>query len=142
MKAEIVMGNRAKKDTEENPEHFRGLILRGWIIVVGIALVFIIYGLFAFFVIGDKPPPDWDFGTVKDIPGESVYSTYPYRGGTEAPEPQHVNQKPPNAVADLSNRVPPAPGEGKPKQRKLQREAEPGQGSGQQGRPPSRVGTE
>jgi len=48
---------------------------RSWIIVVAMALLFIIWGLFIFFMVGDKGPPSWDFSVVKDIPGESPYST-------------------------------------------------------------------
>jgi len=47
----------------------------GWIIVVAMALLFILWGLFIFFAVGDKGPPSWDFGVIKDIPGESPYST-------------------------------------------------------------------
>ena len=58
--------------SEEEQEQRRTLLLRGWIIVSAIALAFVIYGLFAFFVIGDNQPPDWDFGAVRDVPGESI----------------------------------------------------------------------
>ena len=47
----------------------------GWIVVVAMAVVFILWGLFIFFTVGDKGPPSWDFGVIKDIPGESSYST-------------------------------------------------------------------
>ena len=47
----------------------------GWIVVVAMAVVFILWGLFIFFAVGDKGPPSWDFGVIKDIPGESSYST-------------------------------------------------------------------
>ena len=49
--------------------------LRSWIIVVGIALSFFIWGIFLFSTVGDKEPPNWDFGAVQDIPGQSPYST-------------------------------------------------------------------
>jgi len=68
--------------------------LRGWVIVCAVSVLFVLYGFFAFYVIGDKGPPDWDFGSLPDVPGESVYSTYPYRGGAVEPEPQHVSAKP------------------------------------------------
>ena len=75
-----------------------GPSLKGWVYVCALALSFLLYGLFMFYMIGDKGPPGWDFGTVEDIPGESVYSTNePITGGTGAPEPQHVSQKPPQA---------------------------------------------
>ena len=47
----------------------------GWIVVVAMAVVFILWGIFIFFSVGDKGPPSWDFGVIKDIPGESPYST-------------------------------------------------------------------
>jgi hypothetical protein len=49
--------------------------LRSLGIVVGMALLFFIWGLAIFFTVGDKGSPSWDFGTVQDIPGESPYST-------------------------------------------------------------------
>ncbi len=49
--------------------------LRSWIIVVSIAVLFLIWGLLVFFVVGDKGPPVWDFSVVEDIPGQSPYST-------------------------------------------------------------------
>jgi hypothetical protein len=113
------MEETTKRSTEDQ-DQYRTPLWRGWIIVLAIAAVFVIYGLFAFFVIGDNQPPDWDFGAVKDVPGESVYSTYPYRSGTEAPEAQHVNQKPPNTLVDPSEHVSPRPLEGKPESGKLQ----------------------
>lgn len=48
---------------------------RGWFIVVAMAVLFILWGLFVFFTVGDKGPPSWNFGVIKDIPGESPYST-------------------------------------------------------------------
>ena len=75
-----------------------GLSLRSWLYVSALAFMFLLYGLFMFFMIGDKGPPEWNFGTVEDIPGESVYSTNePITGGAAAPDPQHVSQKPKQA---------------------------------------------
>ncbi len=120
--------------SEEEQEQRRTLILRGWIIVSAIALAFVIYGLFAFFVIGDNQPPDWDFGAVRDVPGESIYSTYPYHGGSKEPDPQHINQKPPSAVTDFSD-TPSATVEGKPKPGKARRQSTPRQHSEQDQQP-------
>ncbi len=61
-------------------------MLRSWLIVVAIAALFLIWGLFVFFSVGDKGPPEWYFGVVEDIPGESPYATE----YTE-PTPQHVS---------------------------------------------------
>ncbi len=126
---------------EGQEEKHRTLLIRGWMIVCGIALIFVLYGLFAFFVIGDKEPPDWDFGAVKDIPGESVYSTYPYRGRTEVPEPQHVNEKPRDATAAVSNRSSSAPAQPKSGPGKLHQESEPQRKSGQNTQQPLQPGT-
>jgi hypothetical protein len=69
---------------------------KDWFIVCTLAILFLIYGVFMYFIVGDKGPPDWNFGNVEDIPGQSVYSTNPAGQGPAAvPEPQHVSQKPP-----------------------------------------------
>jgi len=78
--------------------------LRSWIIILAIAILFFCYGLFMFLAVGDKGPPGWDFGVVKDIPGESVYSTHPPRA--PEPDPQHVSQKPPQAETKVSKEKP------------------------------------
>jgi len=49
-------------------------VLKSWVIVVAMALLFILWGLFIFFTVGDKGPPPWNFGVVEDIPGQSPYS--------------------------------------------------------------------
>jgi hypothetical protein len=49
--------------------------LKSWIMVAAMAVLFILWGIFIFFTVGDKGPPPWDFGVFKDIPGESPYST-------------------------------------------------------------------
>jgi hypothetical protein len=65
-------------------------VVRGFLIVSLIAALFLGYGIFMYFAIGDKGPPDWDFGSIEDTPGQSVYST----GRQEATEAQHVDRKP------------------------------------------------
>src|SRR5512143_1473668 len=102
-----MRGSDQKRRAEEDQEHYGTMLMHGWVIVCGIVFVFVVYGLFAFFVIGDKQPADWDFGNVEDIPGQSVYSTYPYRGRTEQPRAQHIDEKPPSAVTGLSDNSPP-----------------------------------
>ena len=80
---------------------------KAWLIVCTLAILFLIYGVFMFFFVGDKGPPDWNFGNVEDIPGQSVYSTHPSVGGTaSAPEPQHVSQKPPLAEMGVPKEKP------------------------------------
>ena len=49
--------------------------LWGWIIVLAMAFLFVVWGFFIYFAVGDKGPPPWNFGVVSDIPGESPYST-------------------------------------------------------------------
>ena len=47
---------------------------KGWILVLAISLFFFLWGLFIYFTIGDSWPPPWRYGTVPDVPGQSVYS--------------------------------------------------------------------
>ena len=49
--------------------------LKAWIIVVSLAVLFMLWGIFIYFSVGDKGPPPWDFGVIRDVPGESPYST-------------------------------------------------------------------
>jgi len=78
--------------------------LRSWVIVIGIALSFFLWGLFIYFSVGVKWPPNWNFGAVPDIPGESPYSNY---GPQEIPgkgwvvPPQHVMEGEPAALKVL-----------------------------------------
>jgi hypothetical protein len=73
----------------------RRAVARGFLIVALVAALFLGYGIFMYLTIGDKGPPDWDFGAVVDTPAESVYST----GLPGATEPQHVNRMPSGAGA-------------------------------------------
>jgi hypothetical protein len=78
---------------------------KGWTLVCCLALGFLLYGLFMFVVVGDKGPPDWDFNTVEDIPGKSIFSTYPEPGEAPvSPEPQHVADKPSLAPGEEKGR--------------------------------------
>ena len=73
----------------------RGLQVKGWVLVSFLAVLFLLYGFFMYTVVGDKGPPDWDFGILEDTPGKSAHSTYPEpAGATAEPEPQHVKGKP------------------------------------------------
>ena len=96
------MNQDKEMEREESKKNWKG-----WLIVCTLALLFLIYGVFMYFVVGDKGPPDWNFGNVEDIPGQSVYSTHPGVGGTaSAPEPQHVSQKPPLAETAVPKEKP------------------------------------
>jgi hypothetical protein len=85
-----IMSAHSRKEREDP----KGSV-KLWIIVGSISLAFLLYGLFMFFAVGDKGPPDWDFGIVEDTPGKSVFSTHPEPSGTAGePEAQHVAGKP------------------------------------------------
>jgi hypothetical protein len=89
------------------------MALRGWLIVCAMAVLFTLYGFLAFFVIGDKGPPDWDYGALPDVPAQSAYSTYPYRDAALQPESQHINQKPPEAKTGMpAGQIPSVPEKG------------------------------
>ncbi len=47
---------------------------RSWVIVLAVALGFLLWGLFIFSVVGVHWPPPWRYGTIADVPGQSVYS--------------------------------------------------------------------
>ena len=49
--------------------------LKSLAVVVGGALVFLVWGAFIFFAVGDKGSPSWEFGAMQDVPGSSPYST-------------------------------------------------------------------
>jgi hypothetical protein len=84
-------------DTEEGMKRGKPETgLGGWIYIMLLALCFLLYGLMMFFAIGDKGPPDWDFGSLPDTPGQSVYSTHSEADGQET-VPQHVAERPPQA---------------------------------------------
>jgi hypothetical protein len=79
----------------ETDEKEDKLNLKIWLFVLGLAAWLLLYGIFVFMAVGDKGPPDWDFGVIPDTPGQSVYSTSPEPGGDSGqPEAQHVAGKP------------------------------------------------
>jgi hypothetical protein len=55
-----------------------------WLLILGILL----QGHFAFKVVGDAGPKSWDFGVVKDVPGQSPYAIYEL-----LPHSQHIQGK-------------------------------------------------
>jgi len=80
---------------------------RSWIIIFVLAVLFVAWGLFIFFTVGDKGPPSWDFGVVQDIPGESPYSTHRTTGTREAaPESQHTLGKPSQVEGKMNKEKP------------------------------------
>jgi hypothetical protein len=55
-----------------------------WLLILGILL----QGHFAFKVVGDAGPTNWDYGIVKDVPGQSPYAIYEL-----LPDSQHIQGK-------------------------------------------------
>jgi len=49
--------------------------IKDWLVPIAIAVLFLVWGLLIFFMVGNKGQPPWDFGVVEDIPGQSPYST-------------------------------------------------------------------
>jgi hypothetical protein len=47
--------------------------LRSWVIVLAIAVSFLTWGLVIFLTVGVSWPPPWRYGTVADVPGQSIY---------------------------------------------------------------------
>ena len=62
--------------------------LRSWVIIGLMCLFILLKGLYAFWVVGDLGQPDWDFGTIPDVPSESPYAVYEL-----LPHPQHIQGK-------------------------------------------------
>ena len=56
-----------------------------WIIILVCIGVVLLQGVLAFFVVGDRGQPDWDYRPVKDVPGQSPYAIY-----EKLPHGQHV----------------------------------------------------
>jgi hypothetical protein len=52
---------------------------RSWLIVTAIAFSFLVWGLVIYYAVGVSWPPPWRYGTVPDVPGQSVYGV----GGAE-----------------------------------------------------------
>jgi hypothetical protein len=62
-------------------EHTLGI----WIVVAFLLALIVGKGLFSYYVVGNLGMPDWNYGTVQDVPGESPYAIY-----QPLPHPQHV----------------------------------------------------
>ncbi len=71
-------------------------------IIIAMALLFSLWGIFIFFAVGEKGPVSWNFGVIKDTPGESPYATYQpgQVSSSSAPEKQHVSGKPAEVMTD------------------------------------------
>ena len=64
---------------------YRSSAAATWAVIIGLLLLILIKGAFAFLAIGDRGQPTWDYRPVKDVPGESPYAIY-----EPLPHPQHV----------------------------------------------------
>jgi len=56
-----------------------------WIWIAVMLGIIFIKGLFAFFVVADKGPPDWEYRPVRDVPAQSEYAKYQL-----LPHSQHI----------------------------------------------------
>jgi hypothetical protein len=56
-----------------------------WIAVILMIGIIFGKGILAYMMIGDLGIPQWDYGAVKDVPGESLYALYP-----PLPYSQHI----------------------------------------------------
>ena len=68
----------------EHTEH-RASTFMTWLIIFLLLLIVAFKGGLAYFMIGDRGQPDWDYRPVKDVPAQSEYATYPL-----LPFQQHV----------------------------------------------------
>ena len=64
-----------EKMEQMTAEQEKKATLRSWMIIIAMTFLFLLWGLFIFFAVGDKGPPPWNFGVVEDVPGQSPYST-------------------------------------------------------------------
>jgi len=90
---------------------------RGWLLPLGLAVGFLLWGLLIFYAVGVKWPPAWNFGAVPDVPGLSTYSsggrnplptvTSPYLHEQAELSEQHVRSRPqPAAIGVARDREP------------------------------------
>ena len=68
----------------EHMQHRDSAVLT-WVVIFLLLLIVSFKAGLAYFLIGDRGQPDWDFRPVKDVPGESPYAIYEV-----FPFPQHV----------------------------------------------------
>ena len=53
--------------------------IKTWLILLLMVLGILTYGIVTYVTIGDKGPPAWNYGAIKDVPGESPFSTEPVK---------------------------------------------------------------
>lgn len=59
--------------------------LATWLVILLCVVIILAQGAFAFYVVGDRGQPSWDYRPVRDVPGQSPYAIYAL-----PPHPQHV----------------------------------------------------
>ena len=59
-----------------------------WLVIWLLLLAILLQGQFAFKTVRDLGQPTWDYGIVKDVPGQSPYAMYHHMQN-----PQHVAGK-------------------------------------------------
>ncbi len=70
----LKANNLIDKSQAAVPPEKEGSMARSWVIVLAVALAFLGWGLFIFYTVGVSWPPPWRYGTIPDVPGQSVYS--------------------------------------------------------------------
>jgi hypothetical protein len=60
-------------------------VLVTWVVILLLVLLILFKGAFAFFAVGDRGQPGWDYRPLGDVPAESPYGVY-----QPLPYPQHV----------------------------------------------------
>ena len=71
----------------EHNEHEPSSV-KTWIIIALLLVIIIFKGGLAYFLIGDRGQPDWDYRPIQDVPGESPHAIFdPYH---PLPYAQHV----------------------------------------------------
>jgi len=53
--------------------------IKTWLIVFLMVVGILGYGIVVYVTIGDKGPPEWNYGAISDVPGESPFSTEPVK---------------------------------------------------------------
>jgi hypothetical protein len=66
--------NLNRKGRAPVPPENEGSIARSFRIVLAVALAFLCWGLIICYTVGVSWPPPWRYGTIPDVPGQSVYS--------------------------------------------------------------------
>lgn len=76
---------KLKSELELEPKMPKESTFGFWVILVLLLALILGKGLMAFFVVGNLGQPDWNYGIVPDVPGQSPYAIY-----EPMPHPQHV----------------------------------------------------